>query len=762
MAFCIPKDAVENITKKINSVSMEKLFDMPKNERINFFSDEVGSSLSKNISDSFDNILAEAKRDSFEKAVKIVGIKDKEARNKILSSVRKLKDHELLDPNNDNAIISKISENITGAKVDSDEIATIIKIGSDIEKSMSIVDVTPILKDGSLNKSYSDAYKKLSIYQSEMDKFIASKIPISVSETLWGHMKALLMKPASFVVNIISNTENAALESVARRAGTLKMSGYNSKFAKDWKKMMTEIYKETGNDYSRALSIDDMITGKGKVLGEDIGIGAESWVTKVVYKYGLGAPDAWFARMSFADNADLLSSRIANNYGLKGEEAKKKALEIFSDAINIIPKTEDGKMVRLASVQSAQRATYTEKRWISDSVIAFKRLINSVPGMKHVRPGDLIEPFTKTPANVVGQGLDNAGLGFMKGFADVVRSARFRKTDEAISQEHLRKALTSFARTGISMAGSYWLASVIGKDNYMGAYDPDKTKWEQLRNSNYSAIRIGDKWISLDYLGPLGAPLVAALEARKYGGDSAIGRIGAYLKGAFTQALTIPFITSGAELYKSFSDATDAERSKTWPVMSKFFMEQVGSKVPGILGDIAKMTDTQIRDTSSGKNNAFGVNWDPVIAKIPWVASKALPEKRNMLAESISTEQNIKENMFWLGLATTLFAGARIKTEISSKEGSEIYRLHRTGNGPTITNWKYIRSEKLKSLNEKVGDEKFDSIFIEEYGPKFKESISKIIDKDNYKKASDEDKKKYIDDAEDAVMEKIYSKYKIK
>jgi hypothetical protein len=759
--FCIPKNIVEKISQQLDDTSISKLFDMSSEERVRFFATHSNTEIATNISRSFDDILSEAKRDALEKALKTLGVKDADTLKKIKSEIRKFSNNDLLDPAKTDGIIKKITSIATGSNITEEETKIIVKFGSEVEKYKSVVDVNNPVKDGKWNTKYGEAFYEMAKKQEELNKFLVSKVPISKTETFWSHAKAsMLLKPASWLVNIISNTENAALEAISKRVGVGRMGGYNSDITKEWKTMMAKIYKETGNDYSRSLSLDDMVTGNGKALGEISNIGKDTWLTNLVYKYALGSPDAWSARMNFADSANLYSSKLADGLGLTGKEAKKKAGEILSDSLNVIPKTEDGRYVRELSVADALRATYTNESWAAKFSLAIKKAINSIPGFSKVRPGDLLEPFVKTPANVVEQGLDIAGLGYLKATAKTIKYFRTKNIDEKIAKQYLMGALKDGSKATAGIIPAFLLAATIGTDNYMGAYDPQRSKWEQLRNSNYNAIKVGNKWISLDYLGPVGTPLIAMLEAKKYGKGNILDTMGAYLKGAFNQSTKIPFISSFPELYAQFQDASDVDKSKFYPVVSKWFTEQIASRVPGILADISKMTDTQIRDTSSGRFGKFGLNPDPILAKLPWVAT-FLPGKTNILGEPVKTEQHSKEDNFMLGLASTILSGARIKTEQQSTEGKEIYRLFSSGNAPTITNWKYIQSSTLQKLKDKVGTDKFNEIFINEYGPKFKSEISKSINTQSYKSKSDKDKKKEIDLKEDMIMNSIYNKYGI-
>jgi len=769
--FCIPKHLIKNLSDAINEKSIMEIFDMSKNERVAFFEKNSNHELAIKISGQFDNFLNESKRNAIEKALKMVGLKDKELVKSILKDIRSLKNNELLDPSKEEEIMTKITEAATGSNLTPEEITKLTTLGDKLEQHKIALESTPMLKDGRINSDYHTNAVSAAEAQYKIDEFIYEHIPKSMAETFWSHAKAsMLYKVSSAIVNIISNTVNSGLHASARRAGTLKMGGSNGDLSNDWKKLMAEIYSKTGYDYTRAYSLDDMITGHGKALGEITGVGNETAFTNFIYKTVLGSPDAWAARMNFADTANIYSDIYAKKMGLTGDEAKKKAGEIMSDAFQVAPLTPEGKMVRELAVGEAMSATFTNNSKLSKLTMGIKNALNKATPT--VRIGDLAAPFVKTPTNVIGQGLDNAGLGGLKATAKFIKAYKINSTQPEEAQKLLFEAANIAAKTGISLTAAAALAYSIPADNFIGAYDPRRSQWEQLKNTNYNALKIPgtNKWISLDYLGPIGTPLVSMLYAKKYGG-SISDKAANYAAGMFSQLMTIPFAQTGYDAYVNYSKNFVPGDTNFAKFAADFSVSQIASRIPGFMTDISHMSDSDIRDTTSNKNTILGVSFDSIVAKIPWVAEtgldmglfsiKPLPTKRTILGEVINTEQGNKENNYMMGLVSNIVAAGRVKTEQISPEGEIIYNLYKSGNPPAVTNWKFSQSDKLKRLKEKVGEEKYQEIFIKEYGPKFKSEISTLSKNDAFIRAKDEDKKKQIDKKEDDVMNRIYMEYQI-
>jgi len=385
--------------------------------------------------------------------------------------------------------------------------------------------------------------------------------------------------------------------------------------------------------------------------------------------------------------------------------------------------------------------------------------------VKSFKAGDLIEPFIKTPANIIQFGLDVSGLGGMKGTAKLIKYARTRKlleTKEATAL--LRNAFRDLTNTGLGLGGAFLLTSAFDKDDFIGAYDPQRVKYEELRNGNFNALRIGGKWVSLDYFGPVAMPLVGMLYAKKYGDGNKGKMLIEYVKGIGNQATKAPFVSSIYEMYSDVMEKGKPGKGELGKYIADVFTNQIASRVPGILQDIAKITDSELRDTTK--------NIDKILAKIP-LLSKYSPEKKDMFGEVMKTETGMADDPVskFMAAVSQIAFGARVKTEKSEAVKNEVLRLKDAGQAPTITSWKYIRSEKLQKLKDKVGNKEFQRIFTEEYGKPLREGIAKLIVKPEYKKLSDEDKKKQINALEDSILEGktidgkrkggIYDKYNV-
>ena len=262
-----------------------------------------------------------------------------------------------------------------------------------------------------------------------------------------------------------------------------------------------------------------------------------------------------------------------------------------------------------------------------------------------------------------GTGVDAAGLGTLK---STVKFFKYFKNKETLTQTEADNLLSDAVKDLVVAIGgigaSLILASFFDDDDFVGAYDPARFKYDELVGSTKGiVVRIGNKWVSLDY-NIFAIPLVGILYAKKYGQDNVVDKLFSYAKGVGTQFVSnLPVISTFYETIKGADDRLpdDADFIETMRYFGKNFMKEVIGRVPGILQDIALIADDTKRDTTK-LSDAF-------LAKLPFL-SKLTPEKKNIFGETIKTEVGQAEGLYKVIAAFyQLFAGARIKEVIGDE-----------------------------------------------------------------------------------------------
>jgi len=634
-------------------------------------------------------------------------------------------------------ILEEVVAEKLGIKVSSEEVAQISKLSKKIEEAQ--IKLGDELGNPAKTQENVDFWKA----KKEMEDYLMSKNPTPLLRILTGTTgrAAMLFSVKSPVLNIGSNLEVGFTEALARRLSSGNLKVANNKLAVDYVKMVNKIYQETGYDVSRMIDVADTGASGARVLGEDVvhaqGPGnvrkvARTVAEDIVFKQMMGAPDVAFSSAHFADSVNLNAVKMA-----KG--SKVSASDMMTDAMRLEPKTPEGEMLRSQAIMDAQVATWTNKSWANSVTNNLRKVFNKASG--DLRLGDNLFPFVKTPSNVIATGLDYAGAGIPKAMYKTYKAIR---TGELGNKQVMQSITRDLVRSGLGLTGAVMIASQLKDEDFVGAYDPARSQIEQLRNSNYNAIRVGNKWISVDWLGPLAVPVTSMMYARKYGKKGWGERIFQYGKGTGTAVLSLPVISDIYDYVKSnaFKQNQTIEEmtGESGDYMTNFVYSRL---VPSFMSDLAKATDEKERVTGKGLES--------IKAKIPGLR-QTLPEKKNIFGETIIGEPAWSDILF----------GSRIKTDKEDATVSEINRVSvSTGKGINFTDWDKSSGKTLAQFKEKKGQKVFDEAKVL-YGERLKKRLEEEMNKPSYKKLNDDEKLKIINNLDSEVTSKLFVKYNFK
>ena len=576
---------------------------------------------------------------------------------------------------------------------------------------------------------------------------------LALGVNVWGRA-AMLASVKTPILNIESNLVGAITERIIRRARLMS-----------WEKAVDERVIEAYKAYDAAVYDASAITMStvraesilepslfGAVKGERIlttqGEGrvraASRLAENIIFKWSLGKPDAMFKRQAFVDNAVLEATKIAKAEGHKGDALKERATHIFNDAVLFNPQTPEGQGVRERSVAAAEIVTYTNDGLISRFSLKARELLNDATG--NARIGDIVMPFVKTPANVAALGLEYS-LGFGRLALNLVNGTILRDVRNRTWTAQSQSAVNAAVRNGIGVLLALLLVAGLEPEDYISTFDlasPKERDLARMKNAPFNSVKIGGEYVSLDYFGPLSAPMTAVLEAQKREGFWTVAY--EYVKTALVQASsTIPAIEgllsavgAGKELARMDSETLVKEVSNDAvdAVMSRL--------VPAILGDVAKVIDDYERDMSGASIV------DKTAEKLPFVR-EALPVRFNT-ATGKPKESSLRQ----------LFFGSRIKKAEENDFIREINRLFESKNAPVISD--ITRSSAFSDLS---ADEKaeirseFSGGFRNRLGRFIKgypEQALKMMKSVSYQRASDIRKKQALDKLRRKIVDEIKKK----
>ena len=585
----------------------------------------------------------------------------------------------------------------------------------------------------------------------EMRETVAAMNPtnwLSLAVNSYGRA-AMLSSPKSAVLNILSNAETYITEAIARRiaAGSFEKA-VDPAAVKAYLDYDYEVYKKSGVMMS-VVRPEEILDPARRLLGENVMSSAGEgnfrkgvrFMERLIFDWSLGTPDAKSKALSFVDNAALEATKAAKAEGLTGKALTERATALFKDACLYQPVTAQGISIRNSSINAAEVATFTNNGKIAKMSGKVRNLINDATGK--ARLGDFIMPFVKTPANVVALGME---YSFGLGTAALHLPQILADVRAGTLSEVSRNVIRSSIRNGIGMALAALIASLFDPEDYISSFALASQKERDLvrfKNGVYNSIKIGGKYVSLDYFGPLGAPLVGWFEAKKARG--LVEKVAAFAKAAGQQFGNVPGVKELASLTGWIDKAVAQPTEKTLEDLWNGTTDQILARtVPAIVTDIAKIADPFERVSEDGVVGALA-------AKFP-VAREALAAKADMSAGREKESE---------GALSVLLFGARVKTAADNAVAKEIRRLSDAGEVPQLSDV----ARSFKGLTDKGKARvrlEFVKGFVNPWGNKvegYSERVARLIGSEAYRTLSDGRKKEAINKIRQKVMKELKRKY---
>lgn len=746
--LCIPKDISKKLLKaaKDGAFNVQQLTEMSSNQRAELFAQYIDKGTAKSINGLFEKALVSQQKTALKSwAETVFGTKAKETPKykNVMRKINQLDELGVLNPTESDSFFQDLVAEQLGVTISPEEAKAISEKSAKLEE---LSQAKPDNEFGLPNLEYFKARKEMFDYLNSLAPSPALRILSSTVAR--GNMLFSIKSP---ITNILGNTSQAIQESFSRRLASGQFKGTNTDFAKKYFKYVNKVFKETGHDVTRMLHIDDTQRTLGEENVQSEGKGAVRAVGRFyedfVFKKLMASPDVAFSAAHFADSVNLTSTKVAREEGLKGEQAKKRALDIFKDATSLEPKTEEGIYVRSQAIADASYATYQNDSFASGLALAIRKIINNASG--NIMLGDQLMPFVKTPANVIQASIEASGIpsiyDVFVNLKPALESARFGNRDP------LKQVIRRGVRAGLGLTIATVISAMFDPDDFIGEYPINAKEQELLRlqRATPNSIRIGDKWISLDYFGAIASPLVGIMYARKYG-NGLVNTAYKYAQGVGTQALKFPAFRAVKDLLVDFennlnkaTDTTKTVEEQTKDTLKSvaltatdFFSARV---VPAIVYDIGKVTDPYERKYDNKSAT------EKLQARIP-VLRNELPAKTDVLGKKVENE----------GAISTLLFGSRVKSAVNDPVVDELVRLQSTGNLPSITDIEKT-STRVKNFKEQMAEkgtpEKYEKT-IQKTKDDFSKRLETLTTSFTYKRADDEKKAKLITDIRAEILDR--------
>lgn len=747
-AYCI----IPEIAKKLLTAAkeghvvgnIEQLYEMTSKQRRDAFSEIVGATDAKEINLAFEKAMASNQQKALAKWAEktFTPAQKKDGTQKtVFAKIDALKEQGLLTPEKTDAFLEDVVADKIGLSITPEQAAKLVELSNKLQEAAKLPQ-TPF----GPHIDYWKAKRKLDNYTDSLNPTPALKVFTSIIGRA-----TMLFSIKSPIVNIESNTINAITEAFGKRIETLGRTGIITKKtpALAYIKYVNDVYNQSGYDVSRMYGFDsgrkslgeEIIHSQGKGIMRKIG----RFYTDIVFNKLMTAPDVLFASMHFADSATLYANVTARLEGLRGKALQERVNELFLDATKIEPKSLEAQAIREKARLDAEQGTYTDKNNYSQTALALRGVLNKASG--DLRLGDNLMPFVQVPATVVGRSIEYSGVILPLETLITLKTALNAKSRgdsaafrTAFGSRYLRKVI----RAGIGTTVAFIISSWFKPDEFIGEY-PTTQKERALFQADKrieNSVLIGGKWISLDYFGPLSAPFVGMMNAKKYGTDwkSTFFR---YSTTAAVQASRIPGFKEFTDLYAAINETTNVAKGEEDILngSKRFAVDFLRARtIPAIVSDLGKGIDPFQREVN--KDDLMG----RLISRLP-VLRNSLPEKKDVFGESI------KEEGFW---SSVLF-GSRVKTKNDQRLITELSRLEKQGQLPSITDVRKT-SPQAKELKEKIGEKKFTE-FYGYYGSQLKTALIRVVNRPVYSRLDAEEQKKLIEKEKNRQFDRALKKY---
>lgn len=553
---------------KDGTIDPGKLVDMDSAGRRAFFADIVGKENAQEVNANFENklLLKDWKRGLASWAKSTAGITTP-ARRDLLNKILKM--NKLLSPADEKAFLADAAAKKLGTQVSMEEAAKITQLAQSAMKARE----TNASSTFGMSEDFAKKAAALEHYVKAIEPTtVVAEIRDNVVTTL---RNLVLMNPSTPIKTTIGQTENSVIDAITRRLATRSLAGAAPAVKADLQKQAWAFFRDTGLNPSIMESYED--SGRlGEHANFDLPEGmlstspalhkieqATRTIAKISNKIAIDYEHVFtftkFHQMAFFDAAHIGATNIATAEGLKGPAKVTRTEELLRDAAKIKPETEDGKILRADAQQQAARVTSINDTYLAGFALGVKNFLNGKIVFKgsdklkipRTGLGDLLMPVAKIPANIIWNGIDNAGAGLPVAVKDIWRGKQKLAAEDAKTRlEGLQQYAAGWRRmariVGV-LGASAVFASMFGPDDF--------------RSDRYGAnyVKIGGLWINMEYVSFMSPAMAGMLMVKKnvHDSDSVLKTLETYGAGAAGGLKNAPGVDTVSNFVTSLTSNKD-------------------------------------------------------------------------------------------------------------------------------------------------------------------------------------------------------------
>ena len=342
--------------------------------------------------------------------------------------------------------------------------------------------------------------------------------------------------------------------------------------------------------------------------------------------------------------------------------------------------------------------------------------------------GEMVLPFTQTPANIMDKLLDYSPVGLGRALAQLGREGKSSEFNQKLFVDRISRSLTG---GGIMALGAALMRAGLLS---LGASDQEEAEAMRLAGVQEYAIKLGDSYVSIDWAEPAGSLMLIGAEiARQFGDDR---------------------IESEMDVFDSAVDATVTGLNVFF---NNSFLSGVADLISGNQSVGEAIVDTVLGSasqyTSSGLS-AIGRILDPyerytyspdLLASEARYLLSRFPGVRSTLDVKIGADgkpvKSTSGDTILARLVENMLVPYRSKKETNDATSKELYRLFAAGYDNALLP---IAPKRLQGA-ELTADQRRDlqtAIGTDTYA-----AAEKVISSSAYKRATDAEREAMLDDA---------------
>lgn len=574
--WCLPPQFANAFIKALQSgeIDLVKLATMDSTPRRELLAKYVGKENAKEVNTQFEKklLLKDWQRGMKAFVDSTAGLKPA-ARRDLVDKVAKMQ--KILTPEEGKAFLADVASKKLNVEVTSEQAQKITELAKAAAEA----------RDKASNSRIGNRFG-MSIQQAvstaKLEAYVKSLKPTSGWQEVVHNLTStsrnlLLMNPSTPIKTIIGQAESSAMEALARRIASGTNGVVDAKDLKSAKADLWTFFKEAHLDPSimedyessgrlgehNTFDVPETMLDASPVMRklEAATRAANKATTKLAIDYEHVIAFTKFHQMAFVDSVNSAATMIAKGEGLKGDALKARATELFNDAMKIKPETRIGQSVRDNAQFQSSRVTSTNETPLANLAMGIKNWLNGEFTMVSTKNatipfklglGDLLMPVAKIPANIIWNGLDNAGGGLPIVAYDMFHGkSKMASEDAGVRAEGLIQYANGVHRLA-RIVGTLGMAALLSS-----MFTPDDFKKDRFGKSQ---VRIAGWWVDTEYVSLLSPALAGMMtikqEVKNYNDVSKI--ISEYVSGAGQGLKEVP----GYSTLNEFSDSIASNNDK--------------------------------------------------------------------------------------------------------------------------------------------------------------------------------------------------------